>query len=412
MGILRMPALIAGYTTNPFIYISLWITGGLISLIGASIYAEMGTRFPSAGGPFVYAQKAMGDKYGFITGWANWIFIAGVLAYLSIAISEYTNKLLGISLPVGMLSSLFIILLAVMQWQGIQLSSNFQKIMSTLKAVVLLLLVIACFIYFFTHGHYVQNENPDPVATPLLPAIILSLRAIYMTYGGWNSAVYFTEEDAHPEKNLPRSLIWGVISIMIIFVLVNLGLIAVLPLEKIAASKLPAADAAQLIFGGNGNTIVTIISIISLLGILNAVLLFAPRILFAIARAGLFFKSAASLNKHSIPGNALILTTAIAVLFASTGLFTLVLNLAALLTILVDLSVYVSILFVRSKKRFAAPPYKAWAYPYSAIIMVLITLGLVIGLFFEDTLNSIYSLLMLALAFPFYFLFKQMSKQT
>ena len=152
IGILRMPAVIAGYITDPYIFISLWVAGGLISLIGASIYAEMGTRFPSAGGPLVYAQKALGDQYGFITGWANWIFIAGVMAYLSIAVSEYTIKLLDVSLPTGLVSSVFIILLAILQWRGMHISSNIQKIMSLLKALALLFFVAACLINIFTHS--------------------------------------------------------------------------------------------------------------------------------------------------------------------------------------------------------------------------------------------------------------------
>ena len=403
-----MPALVARYTTNPVLFISLWIIGGVVSLMGASIYAEMGTRYPSTGGPFVYAQNALGNPYGFITGWANWVFISGVIAYLSIAVAEYTNKLLKVSPPVGLLSSFFIIFLAGIQWQGMRLSSNFQKIMSALKAIGLMFFVIACLFYFFTHPNYQAPEIIDPTPSmSLFPAIILSLRAIYITYGGWNSAVYFTEEDTNPEKNLPRSLIWGVISVMTLFLLVNVALIAVLPLQKISKSVLPAGDAAQLILGRNGNTIVTVISVISLLGILSSVLLFAPRIPFALARAGLFFKFTSKLNKHSIPGNALILTTLVAVVFASTGIFDLVVNLAALLTILVDLSVYISILLVRRRGLLTTPPYKAWGYPYSAIIMITITVGLIVGLFFEDTLNSMYSLLTLALAFPFYFLFKK-----
>ena len=405
-----MPAIIAGYIDNPFLFISFWIIGGLLSLIGASIYAEMGTRFPIAGGPFVYAQKAYGDTIGFITGWANWIFSGGVIAYIAIAVGEYTNKLMRIHLPVGIISSLLIILLSVMQWQGLRLSSNFQKIMSALKAIGLLILVISCFSYFFNGNKHSDSVLSDSTSyVPLIPAVILSLRAIFVTYGGWNTAVYFTEEDTDPEKNLPRSLVWGVISIMIIYVLVNVGLIAVLPLQEIAKSALPAADAAKLIFGSGGDIIVTIISVVSLFGILNAVLLFAPRILFAISRAGLFFKSTSNLNKHFIPGNALIITTLVSVFFASTGIFNLVVNITALLVILVDLSVYISIIFVRRHSPLVTPPYKARGYPYNAIIMIIITLGLVVGLFFEDTPNCIYSLIILALAFPIYLLFKKLS---
>ena len=412
IGILRMPATVAGYITTPYLFISFWVIGGLISLLGASIYAEMGTRFPYSGGPFVLAQKSFGNVGGFITGWSDWIYGVGTLSFLAIATIEYTNKLLQLSLPVGIVASILIILLTAIQWYGMRQSSNFQKIMSALKAIGLLIFVFACLFYFFNGNRYAVTSSGNSTASvPLFAAFILSLRAIFVTYTGWNSAVYFSEEDTNPGKNLPRSMIWGVISIMIIYVLVNVGLIAVLPLQEIAVSTLPAADAAEKIFGSNGDIIVTSLSIISLIGILNVNLLLTPRVLFAISKAGLFFKSTAQLNKHSIPGIALIITTIAAVLLALTGLFNLVLNVTVLFAMIVDLSVYFSIFFVRSKTPAITPPYKAWGYPYSAIIMIVITLGLMVGLFFEDTQNCIYSLAILALAFPFYFLFKRLSAQ-
>lgn len=407
-----MPAVIANYTTNPVLFISFWIIGGILSLLGASIYAELGTRFTVTGGPFVYAQAALGNTFGFVTGWSNWIYTSGVIAYLAIAVAEYTNNLTGTHLPIGITASLLIIVLVVIQWQGLRVSSSFQQIMSALKALGLLALVIACFVYLFNGNRNSQQfTNDSSVHISLLPAIILSLRAIFITYGGWNSAVYFTEEDTNPSKNLPRSLIWGVISIMIIYVLVNMGLIAVLPLQTMATSLLPAADAAKLVFGGKGDSVVTIISVISLLGILNAVLLFTPRILFAISRAGLFFKSISKLNKYSIPGNALITTALVATLLASTGLFNLVVNIAALLIILVDLSVYISMIFIRKQNSETASPYKAWGYPYSAILMILVTVGLVVGLFVEDPVHCLYSLILLAVGFPVYFLYKKFFKK-
>ena len=402
-----MPATIAGYITNPYLFISFWIIGGLISLLGASVYAEMGTRFPFAGGPFVLAQKTFGNIGGFITGWSDFIGNIGATAYLAIAAVEYLNQLLVISLPVGIVSSAFIIIIAVIQWQGMRQSSNFQKVMSALKAIGLLLFVIACFIYFFIGHRYSVNTENSISTIPLFGAIILSLRAIFATYNGWNNAVYFTEEDTNPAKNLPRSMFWGVISIMIIYVLVNLGMIAVLPLQQMAKSALPAADAAQKIFGSKGDIIVTILSVISLIGIANLGILYTPRILFAMSKAGLFFKAASTLNKHSIPGNALIITTVATVLLALTGLFNLVLNVTVLFLVIVDLSVYISIIIVRKQKSAVVAPYKAFGYPYSAIIMIIINLGLIVGLFFEDTLNCIYSLIILVLAFPVYFLFKK-----
>jgi APA family basic amino acid/polyamine antiporter len=409
-GILRMPATIAQYTSNPWLFISYWIIGGLVALTGAFIYAELGTRYPSAGGPFVMAQRAFGNLGGFITGWCDWIFNAGAISYLAIATAEYLAALLKWELPLGMVSSILIVLLAILQWQGLQLSSNFQKAMSTFKALALLFFFAACITYFFK-----GSQPAGVVATvaknkfPLLSAITLSLRAIFITYSGWNTAIYFTEEDTDPKENLPRSLAFGVLSVMMIYVLVNIGLLTVLPLPAMSASGLPAADAAQVIFGGNGGTIVTLIAIISLLGCVNAVLLFTPRILFAVARAGLFFNWTAALNKNAIPGNALIITTAIAVLFSSTGLFNLVINITALLAMMVDLTVYVAVFFVRRKSPPATKTFKAWGYPFNAIFMVLVTLGLIVGLFFEDSLNCIYALIILMIAFPSYFLFKKIA---
>lgn len=225
----------------------------------------------------------------------------GSAAYLAIATVEYVNKLFNTNIPLGITSSALIIIIGFIHWQGTKESSIIQKVMSLLKALGLVFFIIACFVYFF-QGHESIQAQHSTNTVPFVPAIILSLRAIVLTYFGWNNAVYFSEEDKNPQKNLSRSLFFGIAIIMIIYVLINLGLIVILPLDKIAGSILPAADVAEKIFGSNGDTIVTILAIVFLLGILNAGLLITPRILFAISRAGLFFKSISFLNKNAIPG--------------------------------------------------------------------------------------------------------------
>ena len=409
-GILRMPSVIAGYTTNSFLFIFFWILGGLIALVGASIYAELGTRLHQAGGPFVFAQKAFGNAGGFIAGSSDWLFMASSISYLSIAIAEYVNKLMKWDLPVGLNASLIITFFAILQWQGLKSSSNFQKIVSAINAICMLLFVGACFVYFFGgHSYPEVLTSGTPHSLPFLSIFILSIRAVFVTYTGWNSAVYFNEEDTNPNHNLPRALIYGVLSVMIIFVLINLGLIAVMPLSAIAQTNLPAAEAAQLIFGGWGGNVVTLISIISLTTCLAATLLIPPRILFAISRKGLFFNVFATLNKHSIPGYALILTALVSIIFSSTGLFNVVVNMAALFALIADLSVYIAIVFIRKQDPSIVPPFKAWAYPFSALFMIFITLSLIVGVFIEDTMNCLYALAVIVLAFPFYFLSKSKS---
>ncbi len=407
VGILRMPAIVAGYTSNPFLFIFFWILGGFIAMVGASIYAELGTRMPYAGGPFVFAQKAFGDKIGFLTGCSDWFFQTTAVSYLSIAIAEYLNRLMHWNLHLGVSASLITLSFVFMQWQGLKSSSSFQKFMSVANSLCLVLFVGACFIYFLTN-YSAQPYTPRVADTlPLISIFVLSIRAVFLTFTGWNCAVYFNEEDTDPNRNLPRALFIGVISVTFIYALINLGLLAVLPLPVMAKTNLPAADAAQVIFGGQGGNIVTVISIVSLIACLSATMLIPQRILFAISRRGLFFNTFSELNKNAIPGNALLLTAVISIIFSLTGIFNVVVNIAALFALLADLSVYVSIIFVRRQDPAVKPPYRAWVYPLSAIFMIGVSLSLAVGLFIEDTANCVYAILILAVTFPFYLLFKK-----
>ncbi len=409
-GILRMPATIAGYTSNPYFFIACWILGGLVALMGASIYAELGTRLPIAGGPFVFAKKAFGGACGFVTGCSDWLFMSSSMSYMAIAMAEYLNRLMQWNLPVGVSGSGLIMLFAMMQWQGLKSSSKFQEVLTVTNACCLLLFVATCFVYFFRGNSYTGVIPGSKESLPFLPMLILSIRAVYIAYTGWNSAVYFNEEDKDPQANLPRSLILGVVGVMIIYVVINLGLLAVLPLPVIANSNWPVADAAQLIFGGNGGSVVTIISIISIASCLSATMLIGSRILFSVSRAGLFFKWFAMLNQHSIPGNSLLMTASVAIIFSLSGIFNVVVSMAALFALLADLSVYVAIFFFRRQDSSVSGYYKAWAYPYGPICMILITLALMLGVFMEDTIHGLYAVATLAIAFPFYFIFRSKSK--
>ncbi|MXV14840.1 APC family permease [Hufsiella ginkgonis] len=405
LGILRMPAILAQYTENPYFFIGCWIAGGLISLTGTFIYAEMSTRYPVAGGPFIYATHAFGKLPGFTVAWCDYITIAAAVASFAIAVGEYTNLLLGTHYPIGLIAGVLLMVLCVLQWQGLKVSSGVQQTISVLKALGLLVLVGACYYYFLSGKSPVAGAVSGSTSheIPALPVIILSLRAVFYTYTGWKTPVYFAEEDTNPRKNIPAALKWGVVSVIALYVLVNLGLMAVLPLHEMATSVLPAADATQVIFGGQGKLVVTIISVLSLVGILFAYFLACPRILLAVSRAGLFFKSASAINKHQIPGNALIITTAVSIAFASIGLFKVVMAIASMMAMLVDLAVYTSIIAVRKKAPSEANFYRAPAYPVVALLMIAVTFAIIVGLFIEDTQNSIYAMVLLVAALPVYY---------
>src|SRR3989442_1358607 len=164
-------------------------------------------------------------------------------------------------------------------------------------------------------------SSPGPAPPPSLVGVVVALRAVVITYGGWQSALYFTEEDCDPNRNLPRSMIAGVASVIVVYLLVNLALLSVLPVPDLARSTLPAADAAQILMGSHGRPIITVLSLVSLPPLLNAIMMIGTRILFAMGRDGLLWRRTAEVTAGGAPVVATVVTTAVAVVLIVTGTF-------------------------------------------------------------------------------------------
>jgi APA family basic amino acid/polyamine antiporter len=255
VGILRTPGLVAEQIPNVWAIVVIWILGGFYALLGTISVVELGTMLPSAGGWYVYARRAFGNYGGFTVGWIDWIAQSAALAFLSTAIGEFTVALFpGIPGGIRFVAISTLVFFAVLHWMGLRSSSWTQDATSLLKGIALLGFVGVCFLY--------GRSDPVPpleagplISTGLLAmtvAVVVALQSVIVTYDGWYSAIYFTEEDRDPGRNLPRSAIGGVLCIMGIYVLVNFALLYTLPLSELAGSMLPAADAAQKIFGGEG----------------------------------------------------------------------------------------------------------------------------------------------------------------
>jgi len=236
---------------------------------------------------------------------------------------------------------------------------------------------------------------------------VLSFRAIFFTYAGWNAPVYFSEENKYPARNIPRSLIWGVTGISAIYLLVNASLLYLMPISAIANSRLAVAEGSDIVFGAHARLIVTVISIIIVLSGLYPSILYAPRIIFGMSRSGLFFPFAAGVNKYFIPGGALIASAVIAVLFALSGTFEFVIAVTTFLFLFVDTSVYAAALYSRMNQK-AAFPYHAPGYPIAHIFMILVNIALVASIFAEDPHSSTYGALIAFATVPLYFFYKKM----
>ena len=261
VGILRTPGLVAGQVHTPSTIVFLWTAAGLYTLLGASCLSELGTMLPQDGGYYVYVRHAFGNTAGFAVGWTDWLTYCSVLAYVSIAIAEFIAVFAPlISSAVRFVAIGTLIGIVALQWMGIRISSRFQEITTLLKCVAFVALIMACLLVPAR-----QHPTEGSIAPSMtFSGVVIALQAIVITYGGWQSPLYFTEEDRDPSRNLPRTMVGGVFSVIVIYLLVNIALLNVLSMSGLASATLPAADAAHVIAGPRGRDLITALSVISL----------------------------------------------------------------------------------------------------------------------------------------------------
>jgi APA family basic amino acid/polyamine antiporter len=397
IGILRTPGLVAGQLATPAAIVTVWVVGGLYTLLGSVCFAELGTMLPQAGGYYVYARRAFGDTAGFAVGWTDWLTYCAVLGYVSIGIGEFLAVLVpSLGGAVGAVAVAALLSFVVLQWMGVRVSSRFQEATTALKFAAFLVLVVGCLV----SSAGLKDGGSAAVALrssgPTLAGIVVALQSVAITYGGWQSALYFTEEDPNPAHNLPRSMIGGVLSVIGIYLLVNLALLSVLTVPAIAHSTLPAADAAEVILGSRGRQIITVLSLISLPPLLNAIMMVGTRILFAMGRDGLLWARTAAVTDGGTPGIATLVTTAVAVVLIVSGTFQRLVAMASFF-LAANYCVCCLALFVLRRREPERPrPFRAWGYPWSAAIVLAGSTAFLIGVMAGDTANGVAAVVLLA----------------
>ena len=412
IGILRIPGSVAAHLGHSGLIMAVWILSGLYAFAGANTYAELGTMLPLDGGPYVYARRAYREFGGFLVGWSDWLLRTSSMAYLAVALTEYAAGLFsynpGVITPAAIAVLIFF---TAFHWLGLRVGSRAQEIMSLFKVLAFFVIIAACFL-FSPKLAAAPNAKPSLFADPklLFVAIALSMQSILGTYAGWHAPVYFSEENTDPAKSIPRSLFTGAAVVMAIYVLINLAMLHALPMSKLAGSKLAAADAAQLIFGGYSSNIVTSIMLISLLGIINAAFLFTPRVMFALSRDGLFFHSGVRVNTGGTPTTALLVTALLAIILAGVGNFDKLFAFTAFLTVLVDVAAFGTIFVLRWREPDLLRPFKARGYPVLPAIVFLGAGLLLIAFVVSSTENSLYAIIGIAVSYPVYLLVKRLVK--
>ena len=407
MGILRTPGEVAAQLPNTWLFIGVWIVGGIYALLGTVSVAELATMIPQSGGFYVLVRRALGPYAGFIVGWSDWLSTCGTTAAVAIVISEYTGVLFPrLASQQTRIALLTAVAFALLQWRGVRWGSGAQQLTTSLKALAFFALIAACFIL---GGHNsVESSAPQiiPSGLSFLTALIVALQGVIYTYDGWYNAIYFSEEVRDPGRTLPRAMIGSMFLVIGIYLLVNLALLYVLPLSRLAGEKLAVGAAAEAIFGAQGGIIISALATISMLSTINANQLIAPRILLALSRDRLFSERAVKVNRGGTPTVSLFLSTTAAVLFILSGTFEKVLALLAFFFVANYAMTFLSVFVLRRREPDAVRPYRAWGYPWTTGLVLVGSIAFLAGAVMSDTRHSLYALFLLAASYPAFLLLR------
>ena len=323
-GIFRSPAGIAARLPGPLPMMAVWIAGGIFAMCGALTMAEVASALPRTGGLYVFCKDAWGDLVGFLFGWGQISMIrAASLGGIAITFSEYFFRVLGrnplapenVSI-VHWTAAGAIALTGGFNYVGVRFAANVNNFTVIAKYGGLMFIIIVALALGLPANGLSHFTPAIPPGSFTLSAFGLALVSTLWAFDGWADLAYNAGEVKDPGRNLPRALIGGTLAVLGIYLAANLAYMAVLPIEEIRTSKLVAADVAQRVIGAGGVTFVAITVMISTFGTLNTVLFTSPRVFFAMADDGLFFKPVAKVHpKFGTPYVAITVVAALGMVF-------------------------------------------------------------------------------------------------
>lgn len=412
-GIFVTPAKIAEAVPNPSLILIIWTIGGIIALTGALTFAELGGLFPKAGGVYVFLKEAYGQFPAFLYGWIIFFVVTtGALAALGLAFSEYMTFFIDLS-DSGkvILAAITIVGLTAINAFGVDVSQLFSNVFTGLKLAAMMAIVVAGIAFYNADKVPLSFSLAENLPENLPSAILVALIGVLWSFGGWHHASYLAGETIDPKRNVPRAMVYGALIVTIVYILINLAYMLLLPVSTIAGTERVAGDAVATLvpFGGK---LVAVMIAVSIFGTISIYTMSAPRIYFAMAKDGVFFKQLATIHpKYKTPANAMILQAAWAIcLLFFWGTFSDLITYVTFMDIIFMTLAALSIFIFRSKLKDVERPYKTFAYPILPLIYILISTAFLINTLVERPKQAIAGLIFLIFGFIAYLFFKRINQ--
>ena len=376
-----------------------WIIAGIISLFGGLCYAELGTAMPKAGGRVVYLNEAFHPVVGFTAGFTDWLVGGpGSIAAVAIALMEVLRSFFDISgFGIKMGAIVLIVALTAYNLVGVKIASVVQSLSMIAKLVpVGIVMLVALFVGRISPDLSLGQASDYAAAndTSVLGMIAIAVVASLWAYEGWTNLNTVAEEIKNPKRNLPLALIIGIGGVTVLYTLFNFAIMKVLPHEQIVA-MINAEDLylgtalAEKVLGSAGAVVVSIGMILAMFGTANGMVLAQPRMYYAMAEEGHFFKSFAKLHpKYKVPYAPIIVQGVLSIALVLMRNLDQLTNLVVVVAMIYNALVILAVPILRKKYPNIERPYKVWFYPVSVIITALIFIGLIVISAIDDPVNG------------------------
>lgn len=401
-----------------------WILGGIIVLFGAFCYAELGAAFPKAGGPYVYLSRGLSPLFGFLFGWmssfldrpvAMATLAAGFMRFLGFLFPAVAAPLFTyhvgryefIFTTAQPLAALVVVAVTAVNYLSVRLGGAIQLLLTSLKIATILLIVLAG-VFFGKHHAFQAATAVAPVGLGTIGAVLTALVPAMWAYNGFSDLGDLGEEIQEPQKNIPRAIILGLLTVCGLYLLANVIYFRVLPFSILAKSQHVASDVVQSLGGSSGGSggamLLTLAMAISALGALHVVVLTGARIPYAMARDGVFFQFSKRVHpSFHTPTGALMFLGAMAALLALSGTYEELYSLFVFAAWIFFALTAIALIRLRIKEPTLFRPYRAWGYPLSPLIFLIAAVALTVNLWMVRPMRSTLGLLVILGGIPFFY---------
>lgn len=407
-GIFLVPAAVLRQSGESMpIAISVWILGGVLSLMGALSYAELGSMDPTSGGLYAYIRDAFGALPAFLYGWTLFFVIGtGTIAALAVAAADYLTQFTPLTgLQKSIVAVTLIVIMAVINVRGTKGSASVQNLASGIKIAAILgmsglLLVL---------GDGAARDTVAVASSSVsLSSVGLSVIAVLWAYEGWQYVTFVAGEAQDPQRTIPRALIIGTIALIVIYVVANLAYVAALGTSRMAASERVASEAVATVLGPTAGKAIALAIIISMYSAAHATVITAPRVYFAMARDGVFFKKLTEIHpRYGTPAVAITASCAWAAVLAATGTFDQLLTYVVFIGWIFYALGAAAVIALRIKRPDAVRPFRVPGYPVTPALFVLAAIAIVGNTILEQPGQAAIGLGMVALGVPAYLFWKR-----